>query len=150
VVSVTVSPQLAYISPEAALALVPQVGRLLQKSAWKMSKRYLSDAQARAQLEDASHDGYVTLGVEDWSRGNDEVCREISRQWRKEDSLPKAAGKNYDFCVAALCQLQHRQQVFGDGRIHTPPIGRGPPAVFLALCHASQKFATPCTSSRKL
>jgi hypothetical protein len=72
-VGVTVAPQLAYISSQAALVLVRQVDQLLQKSDWKMSKRYLNDAQARAQLEDASQDAYVTLAVEDWSRGDDEV-----------------------------------------------------------------------------
>ena len=56
IISVTVSPQLAYISPEAALALVHQLAQLLEQSAWKMSKRYLSNAQARARLEDASQD----------------------------------------------------------------------------------------------
>lgn len=102
IISVTVSPQLAYISPEAALALVHQLAQLLEQSAWKMSKRYLSNAQARARLEDASQDSDVTLRVEDWSRGDDAVYLEVSRQWRKEDSLPTAAGKNYDFCVVAV------------------------------------------------
>ena len=101
-VSVTVSPQLAYISPEAALALVHQVGQLLQQSNWKISKRYLSDAQSRAKLEDASQNNNVTLRLEDWSRGADEAYLEVSRQWRKDDSLPKAAGKNYDFCVVSV------------------------------------------------
>jgi len=96
--------------------LVRQVDQLLQKSDWKMSKRYLNDAQARAQLEDASQDAYVTLAVEDWSRGDDEVYPEISRQSRKEDSLPKAAGKNYDFCVVAVKIDNDRVRAMYPGR----------------------------------
>jgi hypothetical protein len=102
VVSVNVSPQLAYISPDAALTLIHHIGHLLEQSSWRMSKRYLTDAQALAQLEDASQDNDVTLRIEDWSRNDDEVYLEVSRQWRKEDSLPRAAGKNYDFCVVAV------------------------------------------------
>jgi hypothetical protein len=116
VVSVTVSPQLAYISPETALALIHHVGQLLEQSSWRISKRYLSDAQALARLGDTSQNSDVTLRVEDWSRNDDAVYLEVSRQWRKEDSLPRAAGKNYDFCVVAVKIDNDRVRAMYPGR----------------------------------
>jgi hypothetical protein len=101
-VSVTVSPQLAYVSTSDALDLVKAIQRLLGQGGWQLARRYLSPDNVRARFADAAQDSDITLRIEDWQCGGDEVYIELARHWRQGDSLPRLAQREHDLCVVTI------------------------------------------------
>jgi hypothetical protein len=101
-VSVTVSPQLSYTSLGGALDLIAQIGAALGDRRWQLSKRYLNADQIRSRFGDLTVNSDVTVRVEDWRCGDDEVYVELARHWRAGESLPQLAGKEHDFCLVSL------------------------------------------------
>jgi hypothetical protein len=101
-VSVTVSPQLGYVSVGEALELIERVNALLRKSNWKVSKQYFTPDQIRSRFEDPARDSDYTIRVSDWRCGADEVYIELARHWRQGESLPQLGGKTHDLLVVSV------------------------------------------------
>ena len=101
-VSLTVSPQLEFLSLTEAINLIHTVNRTLEGSNWRRPAHFDTVENVQSQFSDSKVDTRLAVTVEDWHCGDDEIYFELVRHWRGGESLPLAAGKNYDFFVVSV------------------------------------------------
>lgn len=100
-VSITVSPQLRYMSLAESLNVLDDIQARLRASTWTLARRRAGSDEIRGQLA-LQRDSQVTMSVEDWRCGEDEVYIELARHWGKGESLPQLAGRPHDLLVVSI------------------------------------------------
>jgi hypothetical protein len=100
--NVVVSPHLEYLAGSDALELVATLSGLFENAGWKLTRQHFSLEQVKSIFADPNTDSDYTVRVREWRCSDDELYIQIERQWTKNESLPRLAGKKEDLYVVTV------------------------------------------------